>query len=71
MRSGRLRWFGHVQRRDVNNVTHSDGPHSTGATMTAQEDVAQTDQGRHDGCGCYPGCGPRPEGVEKKYKADP
>ena len=33
--------------------------------------MAPTDEGRHDGRGCYPGCGPRPEGVEKKDKADP
>ena len=33
-----------------------------------QQDMAPTDQGRHDGRGCYPGCGPRPEGVEKKDK---
>ena len=38
----------------------------------AQEDMAPTYQGRHDGCECYP-CrqGPRPEGVEKKDKTDP
>ena len=40
-------------------------------TRTSQEDMAPTDQGRHDGRGCYPGRGPRPEGVEKKDKADP
>ena len=32
--------------------------------------MAPTNQGRHDGCGCYSRCGPRPEGVEKKDKAD-
>ena len=40
-------------------------------TRTCQEDFAQKDQGRYDGHGCYQGCGPRPEGVEKKDKADP
>ena len=36
-----------------------------------QEDTAPTDEGRHDRHGCYPVCGPRPEGVEKEHKADP
>ena len=40
-------------------------------TRTSQEDMAPTDQGRHGWRGCYPGRGPRPEGVEKKDKADP
>ena len=39
-------------------------------TRMPQEDMAPTTQGRHDGRGCYPGCGPRPEWVEKKDKAD-
>ena len=39
-------------------------------TRTPHEDTAPTDQGRHDGRGCYPGFGPRPEGVETKDKAD-
>ena len=33
--------------------------------------MAPTDEGRHGGRGCYQGCGPRPEGVEKEDKADP
>ena len=33
--------------------------------------MAPTDEGRHGGRGCYPRCGPRPEGVEKEDKADP
>ena len=33
--------------------------------------MAPSDEGRHGGRGCYPGCGPRPEGVEKEDKADP
>ena len=51
----------------------SDGAGNTGyqTTRTAQEDIAPTDQGRHDGRGCYPGRGPRPEGVEKKDTAEP
>ena len=40
-------------------------------SVITKEDMAPTDQGRHDGRGCYPGCCPRPEGVEKKDKADP
>ena len=41
--------------------SHSDGPDSTRYQMTRmpQEDMAPTDQGRHDGCGCCPGYGPR------------
>ena len=38
---------------------------------TSQEDMAPTNQGRHDRSRCYSGCGPRPEGVEKKDKVDP
>ena len=33
--------------------------------------MTPTDDGRHDGCGRYPGCGPRPEGVEKKDRGRP
>ena len=40
-------------------------------TRAPQEDMAPTDEGRHGGLGCYPRCGPRPEGVEKEDKADP
>ncbi len=40
-------------------------------TRTTQEDMAPTDEGRHDGRGCYPGCRPRPEGVETEDKTDP
>ena len=40
-------------------------------TRTSQEDMAPTNQGRHDGRGCYPGCGPRLERVEKKDTANP
>ena len=40
-------------------------------TRTSQQDMSPTYQRRHDVRGCYPGCGPRPEGVEKKDKADP
>ena len=40
-------------------------------TRTPQEDVAPTTEGRHDGRGCYPGHGPRPDGVETEDKADP
>ena len=46
----------------------SDGAGNTRyqTTRAPQEDMAPTDEGRHGGCGCYPGCGPRPEGVEKE-----
>ena len=30
-----------------------------------------TTEGRHDGRGCDPGYGPRPDGVETEDKADP
>ena len=40
-------------------------------TRTPQEDVEPTTEGRHDGRGCYPGCGPRPDGVETEDNADP
>ena len=74
MHSGRLRWFGHAQRRDANNGhPQTDGAGITRyqMTRTSQEDMAPADQGRYDGRGCYPGYGPRLEGVEKKDKADP
>ena len=60
MRGGRLRWFGHVQRRDANNVTRP---------VMEQAIPGTRRRGLH-GRGCCPGCGPRPEGVEKKDKAD-
>ena len=34
-------------------------------------DMAPTDEGQHDGRGCYPGRGLRPEGVEKEDKTNP
>ena len=40
-------------------------------TRTPQEDVEPTTEGRHDGRGCDPGYGPRPDGVETEDKADP
>ena len=51
----------------------SDGAGNTRyqTTRVPQEDMAPTNQGRHDVRRCYPGCGPRPEGVEEKDKADP
>ena len=74
MRSGRLRWFEHVQRRDANNVTRRVMELALSGTRRRgrpRDDIVPTDEGRHDERGCYPGCGPRPEGVEKKDKADP
>ena len=75
MRCGRLRWFGHVQRRDADNVTRRVMnlaiPYRYQTTRKPQEDVAPTIEGRHDGRGCDPGCGPRPDGVETEDKADP
>ena len=51
----------------------SDGAGNTRyqTTRAPQEDMPPTDEGRHGGRGCYPRCGPRPEGVEKEDKADP
>ena len=51
MRSGRLRWFGHVQRRDATNDQRhpqSDGDGNTRyqTTRAPQEDMAPTDEGR-------------------------
>ena len=75
MRSGRLRWFGHVQRRDAKNVTRRvmdlTIPCRYQTTRAPQECMAPRDEIIHDGRGCYQGCGPRPEGVEKKDKAYP
>ena len=50
----------------------SDGAGNTRCQMTRtpQEDMVPRYQGRHDGRVCYPGCGPRPEGVETKDRAD-
>ena len=50
MRSDRLRWFGHVQRRDVNDVI---------SRVMELTDMATTDEGEHGERGCYPRCGPR------------
>ena len=46
----------------------SDGAGNTRyqTTRTSQDDMEQSNQGRHDGRGCYSGCGPRPERVETK-----
>ena len=51
----------------------SDGAGNTRyqTTRAPQEDMTPTDEGRHGGRGCYPRCGPRPEGVEKEDKATP
>ena len=53
--------------------SHSDEPGHTWyqTTRTPQEDVEPTTEGRHDGRGCDPGYGPRPDGVETEDKADP
>ena len=51
----------------TNYYQHYNQVAGTQTTRTSQEDMAPTDQGRHDGRGC----GPRPAGVEKKDKADP
>ena len=52
-----------------------DGPvnirHQTTRIYQEHNGMAPTDEGIHDGRGCYPGCGPRPEGMEKKDKAVP
>ena len=53
--------------------SHSDEPGHTWyqTTRTPQEDVEPTTEGRHDGRGCDPGYGPRPDGVETEDKAVP
>ena len=54
MRCGRLRWFGHVQRRDADNVTRrvmNTGHTWHQTTRTPQEDVAPTTEERHDAVG--------------------
>ena len=74
MRGGRFRWFGHVQRRDADHVTRKVMNLAIPmyqSTRTSQEDMAPADQGRHNGRGCYPVCGTRPEGVDTKDKTDP
>ena len=50
----------------------SDGLGNTRYQMTRMslEDMVPADQGRHAGCGFYPGRGPRPEVMETKDKAD-
>ena len=68
MRGGRLHWFGHCpETRCKQRHPQSDGAGNTRyqTTRMSQEDMARTDQGRHDGRGCYPGYGPRPEGGKK------
>ena len=78
MRSGRLRWFGHVQRRDANNVTRRvmelaipdtrrrGRPKKTWHQQINEDmaGVGVTQDATH------PGRGPRPEGVEKEDKPD-
>ena len=55
--------------------SQSDGPDKTRNQTTRTSRLPRrhgtTDEGRHDGRGYYPICGHRPEGVEKKDKADP
>ena len=73
MRSGRLRWFGHAQRREANvncRVTDLAIPCTRRGGRHTEEDMAPIDEGRHDGRGYYPGRCPRPEGVETKDNAD-
>ena len=77
-RRGYARWPSSLVWTCLESRCKQRHPQSDGAgntryqtTRTSQEDMAPTDQGRHDGLGCYPGCGPRPEEVEKKDNADP
>ena len=68
MRCRRLRWFG----RDADNVTRRMmNLEIPGTRRRGRPKKAPTDQGRHDGRGCYRGRGPRPEGVETKDESDP
>ena len=67
MRSGRLRWFGHVQRRDATNVTRRVMELAIpGTRRRGRPKKTWHQQMKED-----PICGPRPEGVEKEDKADP
>ena len=72
-RRGYAQWSSSLVRTCPETRCKHRHPQSDGAgntryqtTRTSQEDMAPTDQGRHDGRECYPGCGPRPGGVEKK-----
>ena len=60
-------------QKNIREQRYPHGPDSTGyqTTRTPKEDLAPTYQGIHGGRGCYPGCGPEPDGVEKKDNADP
>ena len=75
MRGGRLRWFGHVQRRDADNVTRRvmelalPGARRRGRPKkTWHHEIKDDMTAVH---GCYRGCGPRPKRVEEKDTADP
>ena len=77
-RRGYARWPSSLVRSCPETKRRQRHPHSNGAgntrcqtTRTAQEDVASSNQRRHDGRGCYRGCGPRPKRVEEKDTADP
>ena len=74
----------HMRNEDIRRILHitpidevmrcgRDEPGHTWyqTTRTLQKDVEPTTEGRHDGRGCYPGCGPRPDRVETEDKADP
>ena len=69
MRSGRLHWFGHEQRQDANNVTRIVMELAIpGTTRRGRPKKTRYQQVKDDMMGMG---GPRPEGVEKKDKADP
>ena len=79
-RRGYARWPSSLVRSCPETRRRQRHPQSDGAgntrcqtetTRTAQEDVASSNQRRHDGRGCYRGCGPRPKRVEEKDTADP
>ena len=77
-RRGYARWPSSLVRSCPETRRRQRHPQSDGAgntrcqtTRTAQEDVASSNQRRHDGRGCYPECGPREKRVETKDTADP
>ena len=77
-RRGYARWPSSLVRSCPETRRRQRHPQSDGAgntrcqtTRTAQEDEASSNQRRHDGRGCYRGCGPRPKRVEEKDTADP
>ena len=75
MRSGCLRWFGHAQRTDANNVTHRVMDLTLPGTRRRGHPKNTFHQRMREtvmvGCGYCPAVDPRPEGVEKEDTSEP